>query len=163
MRKELEGLSQKVRQYLPEHGDMLNFPFDSPFASSVLLCYQKVGMKCDLMQRFESIVLRFREVADQARNICFQNYKPFSNTCHLLPELWNNDDFYKHRQASFETISLPYLDSPEPLVEVGMALLAEGGYLIRRPHVADKLLSVIVKVQNKIYKWEQPMPSSHRD
>ena len=107
------------------------------------------------MNKFENAVGKFRQMAEIARNVSFDNYKPFSVICNMVPELWYNDDFYNHRYSAFERIIQPYLDSTEPLIEVGMALLAEGGFLIKRPQVADKILPLICKVNTKLYKWEQ--------
>jgi hypothetical protein len=38
--------------------------------------------------------------------------------------------------AAFQQIYEHYISNSEPLIEVGLALLTEGGFLIRRPQVA---------------------------
>jgi hypothetical protein len=160
MKKELEEMTLRVKVYLPGHGDNQNITYESPFTANILNRYQKLGIKNEAMQTFENIVIKFRMVGDLARNISFENYKKFSTICHTVSDLWNNDEFFKYRETAFELISACYLDSQEPMVEVGVTLLAEGGYLIKRPHIAERLLSQVLKVQNKLYKWERPLPNA---
>jgi hypothetical protein len=49
----------------------------------------------------------------------------------------------------------PYLEHPDPLIEVALTLLEEGGYLIKRPSTAERFLPVLMKIHNKSYKWER--------
>jgi hypothetical protein len=72
-----------------------------------------------------------------------------------MPELWNNDEFYRQREFAFEKMCGPYLEHPDPLIEVALTLLEEGGYLIKRPSTAERFLSVLMKIHNKSYKWER--------
>jgi hypothetical protein len=104
-----------------------------------------------------------RQVADMSRMITFESYKPFSVLCERASELTNNDEFYKARYDAFMTIYPPFLESEASLFEVGLALLAEGGYLIRQPKTAEKILTIITSVSNKFGNWERTFTNVRRE
>ena len=49
----------------------------------------------------------------------------------------------------------PYLDSKEPLIQVGMTLLEEGGYLLKRPQITQDIMHSLSLVHSKFYSWDQ--------
>ena len=81
-----------------------NISYESPFTTAIVARYQRVGMRCEGMNRFENLVIKFGEIADMSRNIDFDKYKPFSVICNKLAELCNNDEFYRIRANAFERI-----------------------------------------------------------
>lgn len=47
-----------------------------------------------------------------------------------------------------------YMRSDENMMEVGCALFAEGGYLMRHSNKVAKVLEILMGVQTKFNKWD---------
>lgn len=59
------------------------------------------------------------------------------------------------REVAFQKMWKIYVDSAEPLMEIGWTLLAEGGALCRYPNKSAEVLSLMMEVNNKFYRWSE--------
>lgn len=73
--------------------------------------------------------------------------------CESTPELCNNNEVYRAREATFYRLTEIYLESGEPMIELGYTLLGEGGHLMRYPSKVDAVLQRIIQIHDKFNKW----------
>jgi hypothetical protein len=57
-------------------------------------------------------------------------------------------------------LSSLYLESVEPMVEVGYTLLGEGGFLMKYPAKVQTVMERIIEINVRFNKWDQAVPNS---
>ena len=151
MRKQLEDLTNKVKHFLEFSDSTINYT--SPFVEDLLVRYSFLGIRNEYMDRFEGLVTRSRLIFDFAKKPHPDNYARFRKYCEDSPELDNNNDAYRAREATFFTLARVYLDSSDNMIEVATTLLAEGGFLMKYPNRVDAILPCINEIHAKFNKW----------
>jgi hypothetical protein len=94
-----------------------------------------------------------RMMFDFAKEPLPDHYPRLHALCEDYPELAKSDELYRIRESIFDQMATVYLGSSENMMEVGCALFAEGGYLMRHANKVPKVLEVLREVETRFNKW----------
>ena len=82
-----------------------------------------------------------------------EDYKNFIELCDSHVPFQKNDEVYQLRERSFFEMAEKYIESNDPMSELGYSLLGEGGFLMKRPRNCEKVLTMLVQIHEKFNKW----------
>lgn len=90
---------------------------------------------------------------ETARKLTIETYGHFRYICEDSHDLSHNNEIYRAREDAFNKMTEVYLESNDPLMQIGCTLLGEGGYLLKYPNKATDILNKLIAINQKFNKW----------
>lgn len=75
-----------------------------------------------------------------------EDYRNFIQLCDSHVPFQKNDEVYQLREKSFFEMAEKYVESKDPMPELGYCLLGEGGFLMKRPRNCENVLRLLVQI-----------------